>query len=409
MSLGGRLFRPRAAITTSHQLATELGVAGIGGLKTSSGATVTPESAMQVSAVFACVRVLAEGVAQLPLLVYRTTERGRERATDHWLYRLLHDQPNAWQTSFEWRETQQAHLALWGNSFSIQTVARGETRELLPVPPPRVQVQRVADGSPPIYTVTGMDGVPFPVPASRMLHVPALSLDGVTGLSPVAYARETIGVAQQQLQHAGQLFANGTRLSGVLEHPQKLSPAAAQRLRDQFDAIYAGVGNWWKTAILEEGLKWSQAGMNAEEAQFLEQRKYSDREIARLYRVQPHLIGDLERATFSNIEQQSIEHVVYTLMPWLRRLEGRLNRQLVPEVERATLTVEFLVDGLLRGDFKARTEGYQRAILSGWLNRNEARRLENLNPVDGLDTYLEPQNMAPAGFREEPPAREGEA
>ena len=393
MSFLARLLDTRAAaggaISSSRQLLDYLVSRGI---ETDSGAVVNEDTAMRVSAVYSCVKVLSEDIAKLPLIVYKRLPRGKERATDHWLQQLL-DEPNPWQTGFDFRSMLQAHTELSGVFYAIKTVVRGEVRELLPVPPYRVTVEQFADWTLK-YNVAWPDGSTLPVPAENMFHHRGLSLDGINGMSPIAYQRETIGLAMQLLKHGARLFRNGATLGGVLEHPAAMSDGAAKRLKESFEEKYAGVDNAHKILLLEEGTKFNKTGLNAEEAQFLESRKFSRTEIAGFYRVPPHKIGDLDRATFSNVEQQSTDYVIDGLLPRITNLDQRIVRQLLPKAERKTYFVEHLVEGLLRGDYATRMAGYQTAIQSGWVTRNEVREKENMNPGPAeLDEFLTPLNM----------------
>lgn len=394
MSILGRIERKfRGAITESHELARMLRA----GWATSSGAEVTVESALTLGAVFSCVRVLSESLAQLPLHLFQKTVAGRERASDHPVDRLLR-RPNEWQTGFGWKEMSQAHLVLTGNAYSLKTVVRGEIRELLPLPPGRVEVEQ-DDRYRLHYHVTLPNGQVLEVPQERMLHVPGLSWNGVQGLSVIRYMRESIGTGLQQGQYAGRLYSNGAQIRGVMKHPKKLSDEAQKRLKAQFDEVYSGVENAHKVMLLEEGAEFQKTGMTAEDAQFLESRKFTRSDIASWFRVPPHLIGDLERATFSNIEQQALEFVQFTLMPWLVRWEEQLSASLLSDKDQAVFYPKFVVQGLLRGAYKDRVEGYKVAIESGWMNRNEARELEDMNHVPGLDEFLIPLNMGDGGKR----------
>lgn len=376
---------------TPEELGAYLRNGGAG--ETDSGAFVTPDSAMRVAAYFACVQVLASGLAQVPLILYKTTGKNKERATDEPLYTLLHDAPNEWQTAFEFWELMQLSAVTRGNAYALKTVVGGEVRELLPLPVERVKPRQDAAWAV-MYDVTMPDGSVVPVPPERMLHVPGLGFNGLTGLSVVEYHRETFGVATQLTRHGARLFKHGANVSGVLEHPQKLSKEAADRLRESFDERYAGASNSHKTLLLEEGLKYNKTGMTPAEAQYLEVRKFTRGEIASIFRVPPHLIGDLDRSTNNNIEQQSLEFVMYTMAPWYRRFEQRVTKSLIPKKRRGELSAKFLVNALLRGDAASRGNLYRSGILSGWLTRNEARGFEDLNPIDGLDEPITPTNMA---------------
>jgi HK97 family phage portal protein len=384
-------------VMTSADLARLLGRSWM----TRGGAEVSYDSAMQVADVYKCVRILAEDMAKLPLQVFRRIPRGKERADDHWLQALL-DNPNPFQTGFEFRELVQAHVELAGNAYAIKTVVRNETRELLPVSPSAVRVELLADQWELLYHVTLPDGTSLTVPADRMFHYRGFSLDGFLGVSTVRYQREAIGLNMQLVEHGARLFKNGASIGGVLEHPTRMSEEAYDRLKSSFEETYAGVSNANKTVLLEEGTKFTKVGMTSDEAQFLESRKYSRGDIAGIFRIPPHKIGDLEHATFTNIEQQSIEYGTDSLMPRAVRLEQRIARSLIAPRERATVFVKLQLNGLLRGDYAARTNGYRSAIASGWMNRNEARELEDMNPVEGLDEFLTPLNMAEAANPADP-------
>lgn len=393
MSLIGRLVRPRAQITTSAELAAELSR----GALSEAGAYVTPETALQLSAVFACVRVRSESLAQVPLVVMRDEGGRRERAKDHPLYRLLHDGPNEWQTSFQFREMLETHLSLNGNFYALVTRVQGVVRELVPLMPGWVTVSQDARWRL-RYTIR-IPGIPaFERGPESMLHIAGLTLNGYTGVNPLTYQREVVGAGLQQQRFASRTLNNGARPSGVLEYPKTLSTKARERMGEEFDQLYAGGQNSGKTMVLHDGLTYKALGLSSVDMEFMAARKFSRSEIASIWRVPLHMIGDLERSTNNNIEHQSLEFVKYTVAPEAGRIEQAMQRQLLTPAERSTHRIQFVLQGLERGDYKARTEGYQRGILSGWLSRNEARALEDLNAgPDELDGYLEPVNMAPAG------------
>ena len=367
---------------------------------------------MQVAAVFACIRVLAESVASLPLIVYkRRPDGGKDRDPPHPLYRTLHDRPNRWQTGFEFREMLMGHAALRGNAYAAIKATGGQAvAELTPLHPDRVIPFRAPDGLI-AYEHTPLEGPRRILLQPEMLHIRGLSDDGICGLSPIKLHREAIGLALVTEEHGARLFANGAQLGGVLQHPGKLQPEAVERLKKSWEARYSGVGNAHRTAVLEEGMTWNKVGMTSEDAQFLESRHYQVTEIARIFRIPPHMIGDLSKATFSNIEHQALEFVVHTLRPWLVRWEQAILRDLFTEPDQETHFVEFLVDGLLRGDTQSRYNAYAVGRQWGWLSANDIRRLENLNPIEqGGDDYFQPLNMASmtqdktvkAGKKEEP-------
>lgn len=345
---------------------------------------------MRVSTVYACVRVLAEDVAKLPLILYRRRPGGgKERARDHPLYRVARSRANPRHTAFEFRETLQGHLGLRGNAYALVNRAGGVVRELIPIHPDRVAVH--GDGSGPLSYVIRGSAREFT--DREILHIRGLSTDGVYGLSPVSLARESIGLSVAMEQHGGRLFKNGAMPGGILRHPTVLSETAAQNLKDSVESAVSGE-NAHRLLLLEEGTEWVGAGLSNEDAQFLGSRAFQRTEICQFYRMPPHKVGILDKATFSNIEHQAIEYVVDCLMSWLERWTQRLDETLLTDEEREEYFFEFLVDALLRGTTKERYEANRMAILDGWKTRNEVRVMENLNPAEGLDEFLEPLNMA---------------
>lgn len=377
--------------------------------RTKSGAWVTPDTALQVAAVYACVRVLAETVASLPLIVYRRLDGGaKERDPEHPLYRLLHDQPNRWQTAAEWREQMMAHLLLRGNAYNeIISSGRRAIDALIPLDPRRVTPVLVApDGTvlrelrsdaQLVYWLEGERGGPRVLLSTEVLHFRGLASNGLVGLSPIELHRETIGLALAAQEFGARFFQNDARPGGLVKIPGTFKDEEAiKRFRDKWSEAHAGA-NRGRPAVLEGGAEWVEVGMSNEDAQFLETRNYQTVDIARIYRVPPHMIGDLSRATFSNIEHQAIEFVRHTMVPWLVRLEQAMTRDLFQVAEwRRTHSVEFLADGLLRGDTISRFRAYSIARQWGWMSANDVRRKENENPIEGGDLYLSPMNMVDA-------------
>lgn len=362
------------------------------GQEADSGAIVTTESAMRTSTVYSCVRVLSEDIAKLPLPLYRRRPRGREKVSDHWLARLM-DEPNEWQTGFEFREMQQAHLELSGRFYAIQTVVKDEVRELLPLVPSRVTTIQAKNWKL-FYQVRMADGSTLDVPADRMLHVRGLTLDGIEGIGTIGYQRETIGRAMQTAKYGARLFKNGALIGGVLQHPAIMSSEAATRLKESFEEKYSGVDNAHKIVLLEEGTKFTKTGMTAEDAQFLDSLKFTRSEICGMYRVPAHMVNDLDRATHSNIEQQARDYVQNGLLGRLKRIESRYRRSLIPRDLRQDYYFEHTVEYLLRGNYSERIAGYNTAVQGGWMTRNEVRELENQNPgPEELDEFLTPLNM----------------
>lgn len=371
---------------------------------TSSGVPIDERNALTIPAVFAAVRVLAESVAYLPLLVYeRLPGGGKERASGHPLYELLHDQPNKYMTSVTFRETLQAHLSLWGNAYAeIEWGGNGEARALWPLLPNRV-LPEVNKGFL-FYRVSLPDGGQQVLAPEDVLHIPGLGFDGIKGYSPVTLTREALGLAKAGEEFAARFYQNGVAVSGILEHPGQLGEEAANRLRSSVEGRHAGLGQAHRMMILEEGLKFS-SSMPLKDAQFLEGRKFQISEIARMFRVPPHMLADLERATFSNIEHQSLEFVIFTLGPWLRRWEQELTRKLFASQGRRRYLIEFNIDGLLRGDITSRYGAYAVGRQWGWLSADDIRELENQNPLPDKagKIYLTPLNMADAAAPVKPP------
>ena len=359
-----------------------------------SGKSVTVQSAIQLSTVYACVRVISETIASLPLGIYETVNDGNEKATDHPLYRLLHDEPNSEMTSFVFREVMLAHLLLYGNSYS-QIIRSGKNQVigLYPLLPDHMDVDRDSKGNL-TYTYTTSDGKTVVMKPRDVLHIPGLGFDGVMGYSPIALEKNAIGLGIASEEYGSKFFSNGARPSGILTHPNTVKNPKA--LRESWNSAYGGSSNSNRVAILEEGMKFEPIAIPNNEAQFLETRKFQVDEICRIFRVPPHLVGNLEHATFSNIEHQSIDFAVHTIRPWLVRIEQAMNRALLSEQEKGRFFVQFNIDGLMRGDYKSRMEGYAIGRQNGWLSANDIRALENQNPIpadQGGDAYLVNGNM----------------
>lgn len=365
---------------------------GFGGRRNVSGVRVDPDTALQSTVVLACARVLAESVAGLPLHLYRRVgDGGKTIAREHPLYRILHDQPNGWQTSFEWREQQMLHLCLHGNAYSeIRSGSAGSVSELVPLHPSRMRVERV-EGGRLRYKYREEGGRETVYSQDSIMHLRWLSDDGVNGMVPVDLARDAIGLARACEIHGASFFGNGARPGVILTTEQTIPSDAAETLRNNWERMHRGPDKAQRTAVLTGGLKPIELGGNNQEAQFLEARRFQVEEICRLYRVPPHLVGDLTRSSFSNIEQQSIDFVQHTLLGWLRRFESAFTRDLI--VDDANYFVEFDTRGLLRGDAVARASYYNTMHQLGVLSLNEIRAAENLNPVDGGEIRVVPLNM----------------
>lgn len=370
--------------------------------RTTSGKNVNEMTALQTTAVYACVRILAEAIASLPIHVYRHTDEGKEQDVNHQLYYLLHDEPNPDMTSFVFRETLMSHLLIWGNAYAqIIRDGRGQVLALYPLLPDRVTVKRDDRGE--LYYVYQRSEEDNPnfkdkgniiLKKSEVLHVPGLGFDGLIGYSPIAMAKNAVGMTLATEEYGASFFANGANPGGVLEHPGILKDPS--KVRESWNQVYQGTNNSHKVAVLEEGMSYKTIGIPPNEAQFLETRKFQINEIARLYRIPPHMVGDLEKSSFSNIEQQSLEFVKYTLDPWVVRFEQAFQKALLLPDEKKTYFIKFNLDGLLRGDYQSRMNGYAIGRQNGWLSTNDIRRLEDMNPLskeEGGDLYLINGNM----------------
>ena len=398
MSLFSGLFRSRDKPTNSTSGSAYRFFMGTA----ISGKRVNERSAMQMTAVYSCVRILSEAIASLPVHVYKYNDSGgKEKALDHPLYFLLHDEPNPEMTSFVFRETLMTHLLLWGNAYcQIIRNGRGEVIALYPLMPERMKVDRDEHGQLYYeYMVSSddahtMKGSTVQLRPSDVLHIPGLGFDGLVGYSPIAMAKNAIGLAIAAEEFGSKFYANGANPSGVLEHPGTLKDPS--RVRDSWTQTFGGSSNSNKVAVLEEGMKYTPISISPNEAQFLETRKFQINEIARIFRVPPHMVGDLEKSSFSNIEQQSLEFVKYTLDPWVSRWEQNMARALLTPEEKSTYFIKFNVDGLLRGDYQSRMNGYAVGRQNGWMSANDIRTLENLDLIPdelGGNLYLINGNM----------------
>lgn len=367
-----------------------------------AGKNVTERSSMQMTAVYSCVRVLAEAVAGLPLHLYKYTDSGgKDKALEHPLYFLLHDEPNPEMTSFVFRETLMTHLLLWGNAYAqLIRNGRGEVVGIYPLMPNRVSVNRDDKGNIYYKYLRGLEDAHLNkeneviLLHSEVLHIPGLGFDGLVGYSPIAMAKNAIGMSIACEEYGAKFFANGATPGGILEHPGVVKDP--ERVRASWNSAFGGSANANKVAVLEEGMKYTPISISPNEAQFLETRKFQINEIARIFRVPPHMVGDLEKSSFSNIEQQSLEFVKYTLEPWLIRWEQSLVRSLILPGDKGKYFIKFNVDGLLRGDYESRMNGYATARQNGWMSANDIRALENLDQIseeDGGNLYLINGNM----------------
>lgn len=372
--------------------------------RSASGKIVNEFTAMQQAAVYACIRVLSEGIAQLPLNIYEYQPDGtKKKLYDHPLYRILHDQPNPDMTSFVFRETMMGHLCTYGNAYAqIIRNGYGDVVALYPLLPNRMLVGRAENGQLVYaYTTYGDEGISTTAQThylreDQVFHIPGLGFDGIMGYSPIAMCRDAVGMGMAAEEFGNKFFNNGARPSGVLSHPGTLKNP--DKLREAWMAAYGGTGNAGKVAVLEEGVKYEPISINPSEAQFLETRKFQVNEICRIYRVPPHMIQDLEHATFSNIEHQSLEFVKFTLNPWVARWEQALYKDLLLPAQKDRIVFKMNVDGLLRGDYQSRMNGYAIGRQNGWLSANDIHELEDMNPIpdeEGGNLYLVNGNMVP--------------
>lgn len=364
--------------------------------RTTAGRNVNEFTAMQMTAVYSCVRVLAETLAGLPLHLYkRGDSNSKEKAKEHAIYFLLHDEPNTEMTSFVFRETLMTHLLLWGNAYAqIIRNGRNEVIGLYPLMPNKMTVMRSEDGE--IFYKYNHKSEDVYLLKEDVLHIPGLGFDGLIGYSPITMAKNAIGMAMACEDYGASFFQNGAQPGGVLEHPGIIKDP--ERVRESWNAAFQGPKNANKVAVLEEGMKYQPIAIAPSEAQFLETRKFQLNEIARIFRIPPHMIGDLEKSSFSNIEQQSLEFVKYTLDPWIVRWEQSLERALLTKKEKESYFIKFNLDGLLRGDYESRMNGYAVGRQNGWMSANDIRELENLDRIsaeEGGDLYLVNGNMLP--------------
>lgn len=358
-----------------------------------SGKRVTPYNAMQLTAVYACIRIIAETVASLPLNLYKYADDGKEKAYQHPLYRLLHDEPNPEMSSMTFRETLMHHILITGNAYAqIIRNGLGEVVALYPLLPNKMRVERSMADKKIYYRYSSDRDGQITLSSDDVLHIPGLGYDGIIGYSPIAMCRNSIGLAMAADDYGSAFFESGARPTGILRHPGHLKDPA--KIRDAWEQTY-GSGQH-RTAVLEEGVEYQQIAISPNEAQFLETRKFQVNEICRIYRVPPHMVADLEKSSFSNIEQQSLDFVQNTVTPWLVRLEQNMQRQLLLPTEKSQYLIKHNANGLLRGDYQSRMNGYAVGRQNGWYSINEIRELEDMNKIsaeEGGDDYLCNGNM----------------
>ncbi len=379
----------------------------------SAGVSVTADTALKAAAVYACNKVLSETIASLPLMVYkRLPNGGKEPATDYFLYPILHDSPNDYMTSFEWRENFVSHINLRGNSYHQKILVAGKVKQLIPLNPTNMTI--VSDDGRIKYDYKYEDGKSKAFDATQIWHLKNLSIsssyngtpEGLLGISPIAVARETIGTSIAADEYAGRYFSNNATIGLKVKHPGKLSENAKIFLKASL-VEYGKLENKFKSMILEEGMDAETIGMSNEDSQFLESRNFQVEDIARIFRVPSVLIGHPDKTmTYASAEQLFLSFVTHTIRPYCVRIEQSMNRYLIPERDRQTYFVEHVLAGLLRGDTQSRFTAYATARQWGWMSVDEIRALENMNPLaDGKgDIYIQPLNMIEAGTVPPPPA-----
>lgn len=366
-----------------------------GATPSTSGVRVNEQTAMQFSAVYACVRILAETLAYLPLPVYKRLPRGKERAPDHLNYGLLHDRPNPELTSFNWREIMQSHVALWGNAYAEKEMLKsGKVVALWPLMPNRTRAER-RNGRKVIITQPEESGPEVVLGADRVLHIPGLGFNGLNGFSVLGMIRNAVGLGLAAEEFGARFYSNGATVKGVLTHPTTLTGQAKGNIRESFETEHAGLSKSHRLMILEEGMKYERIGIPPEEAQFIQLRKYQKNDICSFFRIPPHMIQDLDRPFQSNVEQMGLDFIRYTMGPWLVRWEQVLNWELFGPDERSTYFAEFNVEGLLRGDSAARAAYYQQIFQVGGISPNEIAEIENFPTVEGGDERFVPMNLVP--------------
>ncbi len=412
MGIMGRLMETRSATAALADSWYQPGgfFYGGAGVKTKSGASISEMNAMQLSIVWCCIKILSEDSASLPLILYRRRkDGGKERATDHPLYRLLHDSPNPEMTAMTLRESYLSHTLSWGNGYAEKQfgkglLGRGRTVALWPITPHRVTPKRnkgevtvVPKNG--IYYHVSMSGSNLPdvdLPRESVLHTPGLSYNGLVGYSPIAAAREAMGLGKTLEEFGASYFENGIHPSFTVSVKGQLKDPKTRR--EALEESYGGLGNAHRILLLEEAEKVEKLGIPNDEAQFLESRKFQNIDIGtRIYRIPPYMYGEMDKTAFANVEQQAIDYVTKTLRPWLVRFEQALNMSLLRPEERGEYFFEHLVDGLLRGDSVARADYFSKAKSGRWMTTNEIRERENLNPIEGGDVMDITPNMLPPG------------
>lgn len=355
-----------------------------------AGIPVTKETAMRFDTVFSCIRVLSETFASFPLSVFMKTDSGRIQADTHPVFSLIKSKPSPLMTAYSWKQAIMVHLCTQGNSFSrIIRNQRGNVAQILLFPYPECMTVSIIGGQ----LWYKYPGVPEAMSSDEILHFAGMSWNGIVGMSPITYQRETIGLGIAQKTYSNKFYSNGTNMGGIVEVPNVLGDTAYKRLKESFDDKSQGLSNAHKAILLEGGAKYNKMSITPVDAQYVESRKLTKEDICGIFRVPPHMIANLDRATFSNIEQQSIEFISNTMTPYITSCENELDSKLFSPSELAKYYVKFNVNSHMRGDATARSNYYYRMWLMGALNPNEVRELEDLNKIEGGDTYFVPVNV----------------
>lgn len=382
-------------------------IQAMGGLPTRTGLKVSPANALNCTAVYKCVRLLAESIATPPLCLYeRFPDNNKEQARKHPLYMLLHDAPNEVQTSFEWREMGVGHESLRGNSYSrvVRNEQHSRIEAIVPFHPDRTSIYQSPEDGSLFYYLSLANGKPIRLNSDEVLHMRGLSSDGIIGYSPITLMAESIGLAMGSEAYRAYLYRNGANLSGFLKVAEALDEEEAKDLLRKFKETHAALENTGAVALFDANMSWEAMGMTAHDAQVLESSKFQASDIYGCYGVPPHMVGDTERSTSwgTGVEQQTIGYHTFTLLPRMKRHEQRYNYVLLSPQDRERYFIEYNIAGLIRGDMKTRYTSYAIGRQWGWLSVNDVRRLENQNSIgpEG-DVYLQPLNMVPAGTQDE--------
>lgn len=371
------------------------------GYRTAAGANVSETTALTIAAVYRAIRLATEAISAIPLIVYTRLERGKERAVDHWLYRLLHDRPNPEMSSFTFWETIQGHIETWGNAYAEKEMrGDGTVAALWPLMPDRTHAERV--GGKKRYKTRLPNGEGVILPDRLVMHIPGFGDNGISGKSPIGYARESLGLALATQEYGARHFGNGARASGVLVHPQQLSPAARKNIRESWNEMHQGLDKSHRVAILEEGVTWQSISIPPEDSQFLETRRFQVQEIARWFGIPLHMLMDNSTNPAANVEQAAIDWVMHGVRPRAVRIEKVVNWDVVPQ---GKLFAEFQLAALLRGDNASRATYYREMVQIGAMSPNDVRETDNLgNPIEGGDRYFVPLNWTPLDQAGQEPA-----